>query len=165
MLYEFPDSLLSFSPLLVLNKISCLYRIFQFWIHSILPLQDYYTPSQSDRSEFFRIVDSLYLSSKFLDCWNSSWIVFVNGGDICYFSLIRYRCPFKHWLMVLLNIRYSFSAPSFSTYPSIYIFCHSWETLSLFPHPLFQCWLFLLLSKSGYALTFYSALCSINKFL
>jgi len=49
------------------------------------------------------------------------------------------ECPFKHWLTMLLNIRYSFSVLySISGIQHIYILIliyilyHSWETLSLF---------------------------------
>jgi len=53
---------------------------------------------------------------------NSSIIVgillgslFVNRGDVCYFPLIRYKCLFKHWLIMLL-IPYSFSVLELSAY-------------------------------------------------
>jgi len=46
--------------------------------------------------------------------------------------------------MILLNIRYGFSVPPFRNSAHIcpvHTFCHSWKTLSLFPHLLFR-WLF-----------------------
>jgi len=124
----------SLLQLLVLkNMLSVIFR----FRSALLLLQDCYI-SQSDHSEFFHIADSLHLSSKFFDncyillksffCVWRKYVIFYWSG-----------CPFKHWLIMLLNIQYDYSVSSFgiSTYTFHHTLCHFWKILSLFSHRSF----------------------------
>jgi len=129
-----------------------IYTALIFWIHSVLLLQDYYTRSQSDCSKFFYIARSLYWTLKFLD---SYWILFCVLRRFYWSST---GCLFKHWLMMLLNIRYSFLISPFRSSAHILSGLPIFETLSLFPFFIPKTWSFLLLYECVCALTLYSDL-------
>jgi hypothetical protein len=89
----------------------------------------------------------LYSTPKFLSSYLDPFgSFFVYCGDICHFPLIWYKM-FKHWLF---NIQYSFSTFQ-ELSASSGSFCHFGEILSLFSHPLFQCWLHFFLYEYVFA--------------